>query len=101
MILKLDDNHQIVTDERNFILQKKTNPKKNLRKGDKATKTTDPWKNIGFWQDLSQLLTSYTRKVLRGKTGKSSLTAVLRDLRSLRQAIERIGKECVTLWGKG
>ena len=99
MILKLDDNHQIVTDERNFILQKKTNPKKNPRKGKKATKTTDPWKNIGFWQDLSQLLTSYTRGVLKGKTGKTSLTALSRDLRSLRQAIERIGEECMTLWG--
>ena len=101
MILQLDDSYRIVSDEHNFILQRKADPKKNPRKGKKATKTTDPWKNIGFWQDLSQLLTSYTRKVLRGKTGKSSLTAVLRDLRSLRQAIERIGKECVTLWGKG
>jgi len=100
MILQLDDNYRIVSDEHNFTLQRKANPKKNPRKSQKATKTTDPWKNIGFWQDLSQLLTSYTRKVLRGKTGKASLTALSRDLRSLRQAVERIGKQCVTLWGR-
>jgi len=100
MILQLEDNYRIVSDEHNFILQKKTDPKKNPRKDRKATKTTDPWKNIGFWQDLSQLLTSYTRQVLRGKAGKTSLTALSRDLRSLRQAIERIGEQCVTLWGK-
>ena len=70
MILQLDDSYRIVSDEHNFILQRKADPKKNPRKGKKATRTTDPWKNIGFWQDLSQLLTSYTRRVLKGKTGK-------------------------------
>ena len=74
MILQLDDGYRIVSDEHNFILQRKSDPNKNPRKGKKATKTTDPWKNIGFWQDLSQLLTSYTKEVLRGKTGKKPLS---------------------------
>ncbi len=99
MILKLDDKYRIVSDEHNFILQRKTNPKKNPRKSKKAKEAGDPWKTVGYWKDLSQLLASYTRQVLRGKTGKTSLTALSRDLRSLRQAIERIGEQSVTLWG--
>ncbi len=100
MILKLDDNHRIVTDERNFILQKKTNPKKNPRKGKKAKTANDQWKNIGYWQDLSQLLASYTRQVLRSEIGDTTLKTLARDLRSLTQAIERIGEQCMSLWGK-
>ncbi len=102
MILQLDDKYRIVSDERNFILQRKTDPKKNPRKGKKAKAASEQWKNIGYWKDLSQLLASNTREVLRSKTGEiTSLTALSRDLRSLTQAIERIGEQCVTLWGKG
>ena len=100
MILKLDDNYRIVSDEHNFTLQRKSDPKKNPRKGKRAQEATGQWKNLGYWKDLSQLLASYTRQVLKGKTGKTSLTALSRDLRTLRQAVERIGEQCVTLWGK-
>ncbi len=88
MILKLDDNYRIVSDERNFILQRK------------AKEATDRWKNLGYWKDLSQLLDSYTGQVLRTEIGKTTLKALSRDLLSLTQAIERIGEQCVTLWGK-
>ena len=71
MILQLDDNYRIVSDEHNFILQRKADPNKNPRKGRKAKETQ--WKNLGYWKDLSQLLASYTREVLRGQTGKTSL----------------------------
>ncbi len=70
MSLQLDDKYRIVSDEHNFTLQRKANPKKNPRKGKKATKTTDPWKNIWYRKDLSQLLASYTRQVLRTALGK-------------------------------
>ncbi len=100
MILQLDDNYRIVSDERNFTLQRKANPKKNPRGGKKNKEAGDQWRNIGFWKDLAQLLASYTRQVLRSKRGKTSLTELSRDLRSLTQAIERIGEQCVTLWGK-
>ncbi len=101
MNLKLDDKHRIVSDEHNFILQRKSDPDKNPRKGKKAKEAIDQWKNLGYWKDLSQLLASYTRQVVRSKTGKTSLTALSRDLRTLKQAIERIGEQCVGLWGKG
>ncbi len=100
MILQLDDGYRIVSDEHNFILQRKSDPNKNPRKGKKAKAATTQWKNLGYWKDFSQLLASYTRQVLRSEIGKTNLKALSRDLRSLTQAIERIGKQCVNLWGK-
>jgi len=44
-------------------------PQKDPRKGRKAKEATDQWKNLGFWKDLSQLLSSYTREVLRKEIG--------------------------------
>ncbi len=38
MILQLDDSYRIVTDENNFILQRKMDPEKNPRKGKKGRK---------------------------------------------------------------
>jgi len=45
MILNLDDQYRIVSDEHNFTLQKKMDPKKNPRKGREAKKATEQWKN--------------------------------------------------------
>jgi len=78
MILPIDDNYRIVSDEHNFILQKKMDPEKNPRKGKRA-KSAEKWKNIGYWADLSQLLASYTRQVLRTEIGKTTFTAISRD----------------------
>ena len=100
MILQLDGNYRIVSDEHNFILQRKADPKKNPRKGKKAKAATTQWKTLGFWKDLSQLLSSYSREVLRREIGKTTLKALSRDLGTLRQAIERIGGRCETLWGR-
>ena len=69
MILQLDDNYRIVSDEHNFILQRKSDPEKNPRKNRKVKEATDQWKNLGYWKDLSQLLASYTRQVLRTEIG--------------------------------
>ena len=93
MILQLDDNYRIVSDEHNFILQRKANPKKNPRKCKKAQEAGDQWRNIGYWKDVSQLLSAYTRQVLRANPGKTSLTALSRDLATLRQAIDRMASD--------
>jgi hypothetical protein len=100
MILQLDDNYRIATDEYNFILQRKMDPEKNPRKGKGAKTSTEKWKNIGYWGELSQLLASYSHEVLRSTREKTTLTALSRDLRTLTQAIERIGEQCVGLWGR-
>ena len=77
MILQLNDNYRIFSDEHNFILQRKTNPEKNPRKNRKVKEATDQWKNLGYWKDLSQLLASYTRQVLRSKTGKNLAHSII------------------------
>ena len=100
MVLQIDDNYRIATDEYNFILQRKMDPEKNPRKGKRAETSAEKWKNIGYWANLSQLLASYTRQVLRTEIGDTTLEALSRDLRTLTQAIEKIGEQCVTLWGK-
>ncbi len=67
MILQLDDKYRIVSDEHNFTLQRKANPKKNPRKHKKAQEASDQWRNIGYWKDLGQALESYSRR--RRKAG--------------------------------
>ena len=46
MILQLDDKYRIVSDEHNFTLQRKANPKKNPRKRKKALEASDQWRNV-------------------------------------------------------
>ncbi len=94
MILQLDNNYRIATDEYNFILQRKMDPEKNPRKGKGARTSAEKWKSIGYWGDLSQVLASYARQVLRSEIGDTTLKALSQDLRTLTQAIERIGEQC-------
>jgi len=100
MILDLDEKHRIVSDEYNFILQKKADPSRgaNTRKG-KKLKKTGAWKDVGYWQDLDQLLLSYSRQKLRA-SGVANVDEVCRLLETLTKAIRAIGKQCVTLWSK-
>ena len=100
MILDLDDGYRIVSDEYNFILQKKTDPKRgpNTRKGKKLRKTGG-WKNVGYWKDLGQLLLSYSRQKLRASR-VTNIEEVSRLLETLRAEIRAIGRQCMTFWGK-
>ena len=100
MILDLDEKHRIVSDEYNFILQKRTDPSRgpNTRKG-KKLKKKGGWKDVGYWQNLGQLLLSYSRQKLRGSRA-TNMEGVCRRLETLREEIRAIGKQCVTLWSK-
>jgi len=100
MNLNLDDRYRIVSDEYNFILQKRTDPRQgpNTRKGKKLNKTGG-WKNVGYWQDLGQLLLSYSRQQLRASR-VTNIEEVSRLLETLRTEIRAIGKQCMTFWGK-
>jgi len=100
MILDLDEKYRIVSDEYNFILQKRTDPKRgpNTRKGKKLRKTGG-WKDVGYWQDLGQLLLSYSRQKFRASR-VTNIEEFCRLLETLREESRAIGKQCVTLWGK-
>ncbi len=100
MILDLDEKYRIVSDEYNFILQKRTDPSRgpNTRKGKKLNKTGG-WKDVGYWQDLGQLLLSYSGQKLRA-SGVANIEEVCRLLETLIKEIRAIGKQCVAFWGK-
>jgi len=100
MILDLDEKYRIVSDNYNFILQKKTDPKRgpNTRKGKKLNKTGG-WKDVGYWQNLGQLLLSYSGQKLRASR-VANMEEVCRLLETLRVEIRAIGEQCVTLWSK-
>ncbi len=88
----LDNKHRLISDDFNFILQRK-------RKRAKHSKANE-WQNIGYWQDLGQALQAYSNGVKR-----ASLPTTLDELLQLQHAhstqIEAIGEQCVSLWGKG
>jgi len=100
MILDLDEKFRIVSDEYNFILQKRTDPSRgpNTRKGKQLNKTGG-WKDVGFWQDLGQLLLSYSRQKCRASR-VTNMGEVCRLLETLTIEIKAIGGQCVTQWAK-
>ena len=100
MIWDLDEKYRIVSDEYNFILQKRTDPSRgpNTRKGKKLNKTGG-WKDVGYWQDLGQLLLSYSRQKSRGSR-VTNMEEVCRLLKTLTIEIKAIGEQCVTQWAK-
>jgi len=57
--MNLDRNYQLISDEHNFILQRKVP----LRKK-RAGKTKD-WRNVGYWKDVGQALANYARQSIR------------------------------------
>ncbi len=100
MILDLDEKYRVVSDEYNFILQKRTDPSRgpNTRKGKKLNKTGG-WKDVGFWNDMGQLLLSYSRQKLRASR-VANMEEVCRLLETLTKEIKAIGEQCMTLWSK-
>ncbi len=93
--MNLDKSYRLISDEHNFILQRKVP----LRTKKRAGKTKE-WKNVGYWKDVGQALASYARHSIRDDT-PSTLHKLLALERALGGQIEAIGKRCVSLWGKG
>ena len=93
--MNLDKNYRLITDEHNFILQRKVP----LRSKKRAGKTKE-WKNVGYWKDVGQALASYARQNIRDDM-PSTLNKLLALERTLGAQIATIGERCVSLWGKG
>ena len=92
--MKLDKNYRLICDDFNFILQRKVPPTK------KRAGKTKEWRNVGYWKDVGQALASYARQSIRDDM-PSTLEKLLALERGLGAQIEAIGKQCVSLWGKG
>ncbi len=91
----LDKHYRLISDDFNFILQRKVP----IRSKKRAGKTKE-WKNIGYWKDVGQALASYARQSIRDDM-PSTLKELLALERGLGAQIEAIGEQCVSLWGKG
>ena len=89
--LNLDKNYQLFCDGDNYILQRR-------RKRAKRSKANE-WQNIGYWQDLGQMLQAYSNGVTRASL-PSTLDELLQLQHALSAQIEAIGERCVSLWGK-
>ncbi len=92
--MKLDENYRLISDDFNFILQRKV-PRTKKRAG-----KTKEWRNVGYGKDVGQALASYARQSIRDDM-PSTLKKLLALERGLGAQIEAIGKQCVSLWGKG
>jgi len=95
MTLQLDDHHRITANEFNFILQRRQVSKKSSR----GKRKSNPWRPIGFFMDLRQVLAAYSEEKIK-ETASDTLDELLQALTSLNSLIEQIGERCVSLWGK-
>jgi len=93
--MNLDKNYRLISDDHNFILQRKVP----LRSKKRAGKTKE-WRNVGYWKDVGQALASYARQSIRDDM-PSTLKELLALERALSAQISAIGERCVNLWGKG
>ncbi len=93
MLLQLDKDFRIASDEHNFILQKRGD-----EGGGVAQKGKGMWRNVGYWKDLKNLLLSYSRQKLRSSRA-DSVKALCRDLESLRAQINQTTNDLHTFWG--
>ncbi len=89
--MKLDKNYQLISDNDNYILQRKVP----LRSKKRAGKTKE-WRNVGYWKDVGQALASYARQSIRDDM-PSTLNKLLALERALGGQIEAISNRCVTL----
>ena len=89
--MNLDNNHRLISDDFNFILQRRIPPTK------KRKERSREWQNIGYYQDLGQALLSYSR--LRSRIAMpSSLYELLELTQALSAKIEARGMSWAFWW---
>ncbi len=99
MIWQLDDKYRVVSDRHNFILQERTSAEK-ARGRMKGKAEGGKWRDVGYWNQLDQLLRAYTRQKLRCSAAQGTRD-VLTFLAQINAKIDRIGKQLATHFRKG
>ncbi len=90
MILRIDNNYRIRTDEYNFMLEKKRTSKKG---------PNERWSALCYCQSLDHVLESVRDEKIKN-LGKHTLEEFSDLLHALTQEIKAIGGQCLNLWGK-
>ena len=88
MILQIDKDLRIASDDYNFMLQRKRNSK-----GGK-----ERWKTLCYCKTLDGVLERVRDEKIKSSTCKT-LEDFSRRLHALTREIRGIGKQCVDLWG--
>jgi hypothetical protein len=88
MELQIDDNYRIVTDDRNFTLQKISWREKNAETGEPTGK--EKWDGIGYYATLPQALEAlFRRRILDSKA-----VGFQEALEAFRAAYDEVEKLC-------
>jgi len=90
--MNIDKNYRIITDDFQFILQRRRTKKNKTNKQD--------WQTIGYFKEIAHALHDWKRHHLRSEW-PSTLEELLKRHDALSTQIEAIGAECKTLWGVG
>ncbi len=90
MIVQIDDNYRIRSDEYNFMLEKKRASKR----GDE-----ERWSTLCYCKSLDHVLNSVRDEKLRN-LDEHTLNELSGLLHALAQEIKAIGERCVDLWGR-
>jgi len=90
MILRIDTNYRIRTDEHNFMLEKKRTSKKG---------NNHRWFALCYCKSLDHVLESVRDEKIKN-LGNQTLEEFSGLLHALTQEIKAIGERCVSLWGK-
>ncbi len=90
MIVRIDENYRIRSDEHNFMLEKKRASKR----GDQQR-----WSTLCYCKSLDHVLDSVKDEKLRN-LDEHTLNELSRLLHTLTQEIKAIGERCVDLWGR-
>ena len=92
--MNLDNNYRIITDDHNFILQRKL-PLRGAKRADRSKQ----WQSLGYWKDISQALRAYSSHFVRRKL-PNTFEQLLELEHALSAQIEAIGEQCLSLWSK-
>ena len=84
MILQIDDNYRIRSDQHNFMLEKRRKER---------------WTALCYCKSLDHVLESVRDEKIKN-LGKHTLEEFYGLLHALTQEIKAIGERCVSLWGK-
>lgn len=86
MQIKIGENHRVITDPLNYILQEKYIAKKGKNKGNEV------WKNISYHSNFKQAIESYVGKGLKLSDAKG-VEGILNKLEQLEEDIQNLEVE--------
>lgn len=83
MQIKIGENHRVITDPYNYILQEENTIEKGDNKGERV------WRNVGYYSNFRQAIESYINKELK-LSDAEGIEEVLNKLEQLEEDIQNL-----------